>query len=64
MTDNQGMTTLHLACLYGHLKIVKVLVDAGADLKCKDKDAIEPTRATIPRKERLVGSLAFVSFWY
>lgn len=42
MTDNQGMTPLHLACLYGHLKIVKILVDAGADLKCKDKDATTP----------------------
>ena len=28
------------------------------------KNAIEPTRATIPRKERLVGLLAFVLFWY
>jgi len=42
ITDNQGMSPLHLACLYGHLKIVSILVDNGANLRCKDKDATTP----------------------
>lgn len=36
------MSPLHLACLYGHLKIVSILVDNGANLRCKDKDATTP----------------------
>ena len=31
-----GWTPLHLACIYGHEKIVEMLVTAGADVEVKD----------------------------
>ena len=42
MTDHQGMTALHLSCLYGRKKMVRMLLDAGANLRCKDKDMTTP----------------------
>lgn len=29
---NDGMTSLHIAALYGRLKVVQVLLDSGADM--------------------------------
>jgi hypothetical protein len=35
--DNEGQTALVLAAQQGHLEIVKLLIDAGADLEARDK---------------------------
>ena len=42
LKDNQGMTALHFACLYGHLKIVQMLIRKNCDLIPKDKDGATP----------------------
>ena len=42
MADHQGMTALHLSCLYGRRTIVKLLLEAGAKIRCKDKDMTTP----------------------
>uniref|UniRef100_H2Y8X8 Ion transport domain-containing protein n=1 Tax=Ciona savignyi TaxID=51511 RepID=H2Y8X8_CIOSA len=42
MADHQGMTALNLACLYGRKTIVKLLLEAGANLRCRDKDLTTP----------------------
>lgn len=36
--DEDGFTALHLAADRGHLEIVKLLIDAGADLDIKTDD--------------------------
>jgi hypothetical protein len=35
-THGQGITALHMACQYGHLPMVKLLVERGADLALRD----------------------------
>ena len=40
--DNQGMTALHFACLYGNFDVVKMLTNNGCQLMPKDKDATTP----------------------
>ena len=40
--DQQGMTALHLSCLYGKKNIVQLLLDGGANLRCRDKDFTTP----------------------
>jgi len=42
MADHQGMTALHVACLYGHRTIVRLLAQEGANLRCVDKDLTTP----------------------
>nr|XP_018668223.2 transient receptor potential cation channel subfamily A member 1 homolog isoform X2 [Ciona intestinalis] len=42
MADHQGMTALNLACLYGRKTIVKLLLEAGANIRCRDKDLTTP----------------------
>ena len=36
------MTALHLSCLYGRKKMVRMLLDAGANLSSRDKDMTTP----------------------
>ena len=40
--DHHGMTPLHLACISGHLPIVKLLVEKGVSLFAKDKSKSTP----------------------
>jgi ankyrin repeat protein len=42
MEDKRGWTPLMLATLYGHLDIVKVLVEKGANVSAKGKDGRTP----------------------
>ncbi|KQK23678.1 ankyrin repeat and SOCS box protein 10 [Brachypodium distachyon] len=37
-----GDTLLHLACLYGHLPCVQLLLERGASLECKDEEGAIP----------------------
>ncbi|KAK1400196.1 putative NAD(+) ADP-ribosyltransferase [Heracleum sosnowskyi] len=37
-----GDTALHLACLYGHLPCVQILLERGASLESKDEDGAIP----------------------
>ncbi|KAM3231182.1 hypothetical protein ACQJBY_061378 [Aegilops geniculata] len=37
-----GDTVLHLACLYGHLPCVQLLLERGANLECKDEEGAIP----------------------
>uniref|UniRef100_A0ACD5WRV1 Uncharacterized protein n=1 Tax=Avena sativa TaxID=4498 RepID=A0ACD5WRV1_AVESA len=37
-----GDTVLHLACLYGHLPCVQLLLECGASLECKDEEGAIP----------------------
>ncbi|GLT25743.1 hypothetical protein SLA2020_008530 [Shorea laevis] len=37
-----GDTALHLACLYGHLPCVQLLLERGANLEAKDEDGAVP----------------------
>lgn len=37
-----GDTALHLACLYGHLNCVQILLEAGASVDVKDEDGAIP----------------------
>ena len=36
LSHGQGITALHIAAQYGHMRVVKVLVERGADLSAKD----------------------------
>ena len=40
--DRMGLTLLHYACREGHLDAVVALVEAGAPLEAKDRDARTP----------------------
>jgi ankyrin repeat protein len=40
--DSAGWTALHLAAMRGDLSIVKVLTEAGADVKIQGKDGQTP----------------------
>ena len=42
MPDAQGITALHLSCLYGKKKILQLLLNAGANLRCRDKAKSTP----------------------
>lgn len=35
MEENEGMTALHLAAQYGHLRVAELLLEAGADIEAK-----------------------------
>ncbi|KAF0913732.1 hypothetical protein E2562_024611 [Oryza meyeriana var. granulata] len=37
-----GDTLLHIACLYGHLPCVKLLLERGASMECKDEEGAIP----------------------
>ena len=41
-TDKQNMTPLHIAAIYGHADIVRILVEAGCNVRCKDDDLGTP----------------------
>ncbi|KAF5336989.1 hypothetical protein D9611_003112 [Ephemerocybe angulata] len=41
-TDEYGYTPLHLACDRGHLEVVKLLLEKGADKSLKDPDEFTP----------------------
>ncbi|GFO37455.1 transient receptor potential cation channel subfamily a member 1-like protein [Plakobranchus ocellatus] len=40
--DNQGITPLHSAALHNHVEIAHMLLEAGADLMCRDKELSTP----------------------
>ncbi|KAM0248964.1 hypothetical protein ACHAP5_003173 [Fusarium lateritium] len=40
--NNPGMTALHLACRYGHVKVAGFLLNAGADLHAREADGCTP----------------------
>jgi len=42
MSDKQGMTALHLACLNGHSDVVRTLIEAGANMRSRDKEMATP----------------------
>jgi len=46
LPDNQGITALHLSCLYGRKKIVEFLLNAGANLRSCDKAKTTPIHFT------------------
>lgn len=41
-TDKQNMTPLHTAAIYGHAGIVRLLVESGCNVRCKDDDSGTP----------------------
>lgn len=41
-TDRDGRTPLYVACLLGHLDVVKALLDGGADVNKAHKDGFTP----------------------
>lgn len=48
--DEDGITPLMAACLKGNLDIIKLLVEAGADLNAKDNRTASPLNYAIQRK--------------
>ncbi|XP_035826279.1 transient receptor potential cation channel subfamily A member 1 homolog [Aplysia californica] len=40
--DKQGITPLHSAAIHNHLEIARMLLEAGADLMCRDKELSTP----------------------
>ncbi len=34
--DSNSNTALHLACTYGHHRVVSILIDAGAEIEAKN----------------------------
>ncbi|KAH9498505.1 Transient receptor putative cation channel sub A member 1 [Bulinus truncatus] len=52
--DEDGLTPLHYAARYNHLSVVKVLVDAGADVQATGPDRITPLHHAVRyRRERI-----------
>lgn len=43
--DKQGMTALHMAASHNQAEIVKMLIDSGANLRCKDEEDSTPLHA-------------------
>lgn len=43
--DKQGMTALHMAASHNQTEIVKMLIDCGANLRCKDDEDSTPLHA-------------------
>jgi hypothetical protein len=60
LTDNNGFTSLHVACSCGHESTAKLLLESGADPRLADrngKTALDLARLTTPRNpalERLI----------
>ncbi|KAJ1438315.1 hypothetical protein B484DRAFT_213655 [Ochromonadaceae sp. CCMP2298] len=42
--NEQGKTAVHLACAWGHLELLRLLLEKGADIGVKDK--VSAVRAT------------------
>jgi ankyrin repeat protein len=40
--DDTGLTPLHVACIYNHLNVAKILVENGANLLTKDRQGMMP----------------------
>ena len=45
-----GETSLHAACLFGHLPIVKQLIVAGSDIMIKNQDGLTPLQVAKQQK--------------
>jgi hypothetical protein len=56
--DNGGDTPLHLACYAGHLKIVRLLVSAKADVYLKNANGFTPLDLAVARKHPWPGEEA------
>ncbi|CAG5131276.1 unnamed protein product, partial [Candidula unifasciata] len=41
-TDHQGITPLHAAAIYNHEEVAYILIEAGANLTCRDKELCTP----------------------
>jgi hypothetical protein len=53
--DNTGETALHDACRFGHAEVVKILLEAGADTKLRNRDGKDAlTLATLHNKPIVV----------
>jgi ankyrin repeat protein len=42
MMDEEGNTALHWAAVGGHVQLVKLLLDNGADIEAKSRDGFVP----------------------
>lgn len=45
--DKYGATALHLAAYRGHKKVVRILLEKGADIYAKDKEGDTPLDAAL-----------------
>ena len=49
-----GQTPLHMACMYGHQKMVEYLIENNADIHSKDSDGYQPLHYAAQRGHRFI----------